>query len=135
MTPTNKSPSKPGGVVIQHAFGSDVDIVLRTLLSSFEHVRLFRSYGNGYNVVAADHPLEFEPATVDALLETETVRSALADIGMIDPITPSVSLASAIGREEVERSVPMQGPIATDDRPELEFAWSGNTALLLFSNE
>lgn len=131
---TVKQRLNAGGVVIQHAFGSDVDIVLRTLLASFEHVKLFRAYGNGYNVVAADHPLTFDAAAVDGLLEADGVRQSLRTIGLLEPLAPSDLLATAIDREVVERSLP-HGPVATDDFPALEFAWSARPSLVLFSNE
>ena len=124
-----------GGVVIQHAFGSDVDLVLRTLLHAFADVHLYPSYDNGFNVVAADHALAADPDRVDALLEIPAVRSALRGIGMLPPLTPGGLVRSAVRREAVERRVGLRGPVASDDRPALEFAWSANPARLLNSNE
>jgi hypothetical protein len=124
-----------GGVVVQHAFGSDVALVLRTLLRAFADVHLYPSYDNGFNVIAADHVLVADPVRVDALLEIPTVRSALHGIGMLPPLTPGGLVRSAVRREEVERRVGLSGPIASDDRPALEFAWSANPARLLNSNE
>lgn len=124
-----------GGVVIQHAFGTDADIVLRTLLRSFPHVLLFRAYGNGFNAVASMVPLEPDPALVLTLTDESRVGRALAGIGLIPPMTPSRFIRYGITRSAVERSIGVEGPIATDDRPVLEFAWSTNRALLLFSNE
>lgn len=124
-----------GGVVIQHAFGSDIELVIRTLLESFRDVRMVRAYGNGYNVVASDHSLNVQAASADALLRVPTVRASLEDIGMLFPVTPGLVLKAALTREDVQGRLDMSGPIATDDHPLLEFAWSENQGLLLFSNE
>ena len=124
----------PGGVLVQHAFGSGLEVILRTLLASFRDVRLYPAYGNGYNVVASDHPLDVPAEQADRLLEYPSVRSTLANIGILPPITPSAILASGIRREEIERLL-APGPVASDDRPLLEFSWEGSTSHLFFSNE
>ncbi len=125
---------EPGGVVIQHAFGSDRDIVIRTLLHSFEDVRLSRAYANGWNVVAADRPLSARPEDADALLEAPSLRAALQRIGLFAPLGPGTILRAAIPRAEIEALLP-EGPIATDDHPALEFAWSADLSAVLNSNE
>jgi len=124
----------PGGVLVQHAFGSGLEIILRTLLASFRDVRLYPAYGNGYNVVASDDSLDVPAEQSDRLLEYPSVRSALANIGVLPPITPSAILASGIRREEIERLL-APGPVASDDRPLLEFSWEGSSSHLFFSNE
>ncbi|HEX5066273.1 MAG TPA: fused MFS/spermidine synthase [Myxococcota bacterium] len=123
----------PDGVLVQHAFGSGLEVILRTLLASFADVRLYPAYGNGYNVLASDRSLDVLPSRVDSLLGSASVRSALANIGVLPPITPSAILASGIRREEIESRL-APGPLATDDRPLLEFAWDGGSHLF-FSNE
>ena len=120
---------------MQHAFGNDVDVVLRTMLRAFADVHLFPSYGNGFNVIAGEHTLAADPERADALLEIPTVRSALRGIGMLPPLTPGGLVRSAVRREALERRIGLAGPIASDDRPVLEFAWSANPAQLLNSNE
>ncbi len=123
-----------GGVVIQHGFGPDRDIVVRTLLRSFADVRLSRAYGNGWNIVAADRHLSADPDRADALLAVPRVRSALESVGIMWPITPGLVTRAALTRSEIESLLP-EGPIATDDRPLLEFAWSGDPSRLLRSND
>ena len=123
----------PGGVLVQHAFGSGLEVILRTLLASFRDVRIYPAYGNGYNVVASDRPLDVPAEQADRLLEHASVRNALAQIGVLPPVTPSAILAAGIRREQIEPLLP-RGPLASDDRPLLEFAWDGGSHLF-FSNE
>ncbi len=123
-----------GGVVIQHAFGAETDTVIRTLLHAFADVRMAKGYGNGWNVVAADHELEADGDRANQLLGSPTVRASLESLGIVAPITPSSVMRAAFTREQIERFLP-EGPIATDDRPRLEFAWSSDPAKLLQSNE
>lgn len=124
----------PGGVVVQHAFGPSVDLILRTLLDSFVDVRLFPAYANGYNVIASQQSLDRETSRADLLQSIPSVRLALANIGVLPPVTPSIILGGAIEREEVARRL-LAGPLATDDHPLLEFAWGGDAANLLYSND
>jgi len=125
----------PGGILVQHVFGASREIILRTLLESFADVRLFPAYGNGYNAIASDTPLDRDLASADALFEHASVRRALFNIGVLPPVTPSAIVSSGIRREEVEGRLHRDTPLATDNRPRLEFAWSANAAALLFSNE
>jgi hypothetical protein len=125
----------PGGILVQHVFGNGREIILRTLLESFADVRLFPAYDNGYNAIASDTPLDRDLASADALFEHASVRRALFNIGVLPPVTPSAIVSSGIRREEVESRLHRDTPLATDNRPRLEFAWSANAAALLFSNE
>jgi predicted membrane-bound spermidine synthase len=125
----------PGGVLVQHVFGDGREIILRTLLESFAYVRLFPAYRNGYNAIASDTPLDRDLASADALLEHASVRRSLSNIGVLPPVTPSAIARSAISREEVARQLHRDTPLATDNRPRLEFAWGADAAALLFSNE
>ena len=124
----------PGGVLVQHAFGSGLEVILRTLLDSFRDVRMYPAYGNGYNVVASDRLLDAS-ADADRLLEHASVRRSLAQIGVLPPVTPSAMLAAGIRREEIEPWLALHAAgVASDDRPLLEFSWD-NSSQLLFSNE
>lgn len=125
----------PGGILVQHVFGAGREIILKTLLESFADVRLFPAYRNGYNAIASDIGLDRDPASADALLEHASVRHALSNIGVLPPVTPSAIASAGIRRDEIERRLHHDTPLATDNRPRLEFAWSGNGAALLFSNE
>jgi len=127
-----KARLNPGGVVIQHAFGVDVAIVMATLEDSFPHVAVSRAYGNGYNVVASPWPLAIDEARVRQLLSAPAVRRALWSIGVLPPLD-LVSMLKASRSLEVSR-LPGAG-IATDDHPLLELSWSGDTAMWLFINE
>jgi spermidine synthase len=124
----------PGGVVVQHAFGPSVDLILRTLLDSFKDVRLFPAYANGYNVIASQQSLDRDFSRADILYSIPSVQHALSNIGVLPPVTPSIILSGAIEREEVALRL-LAGPLATDDHPLLEFAWGGGAANLLYSNE
>jgi spermidine synthase len=125
----------PGGILVQHVFGTGREIILQTLLESFADVRLYPAYGNGYNAIASDTALDRDLASADALLEHDSVRRALFNIGVLPPVTPAAIVSSGIRRDEVERGLHRDTPLATDNRPRLEFAWSTDAAALLFSNE
>ncbi|OJH37399.1 fused MFS/spermidine synthase [Cystobacter ferrugineus] len=123
-----------GGVVLQHAFGTERRLVLSTLGRSFKYVLLFPSYQNGFNVVASDRPLVADPARIDALAATPDVREALRGIGVIAP--PAVGSIFSQGLSP--RDVPglFDDPrVATDDLPLLEYSSRGGAAGLFFSNE
>lgn len=123
-----------GGVVLQHAFGTERRLVLSTLGRSFKHVLLFPSYQNGFNVVASDRPLVADPARIDALAATPGVREALRDIGLIAP----PALGSIFSQGLTPQDVPglFDDPrVATDDLPLLEYSSRGGAAGLFFSNE
>lgn len=124
----------PGGVLVQHAFGSGLELILRTLLASFRDVRMYPAYGNGYNVIASDRLLDVPADQADRLLEHASVRSALANIGVLPPVTPSAILGAGLRREEIEPLL-ARGPVASDDRPLLEFSWDRGASHLFFSNE
>lgn len=121
-----------GGVVIQHAFGVDLSIVLATLRESFPHLAISRAYGNGYNVVASPWPLALDRDRVQTLVAARPVRDALDDLGLYPPLdVVDVFRASA----ELGAHIPMDGEIASDDFPLLEFSWSGDSGSWLFINE
>ncbi|MCA9624502.1 MAG: fused MFS/spermidine synthase [Myxococcales bacterium] len=121
-----------GGVVIQHAFGVDLGIVLATLKDSFSHLAISRAYGNGFNVVASPWPLRLDRERVEALVREPEVRAALYAIGLMPPLdVVDVFTASAALGAGIEAD----GAIATDDFPLLEFSWSGDSSSWLFINE
>lgn len=121
-----------GGVVIQHAFGVDLAIVLATLRDAFPHLAISQAYGNGYNVVASPWPLRLDRARVEALIAAPPVRAALEGLGFFPPLdVVDVFRASA----ELGAALPMDGAIASDDFPLLEFSWSGDSGSWLFINE
>ncbi len=123
-----------GGLLIQHVFGSDVPLQVRTLAHSFSELVLFRSYGNGYNVVAADYPIEVEREQVERLIAEPQVGAALRAIGIIEPLSLPLVLEQGVTLAHLPL-VFRQGPIATDDHPRLEFSWDDSGVLLLFSNQ
>jgi predicted membrane-bound spermidine synthase len=125
----------PGGVLLQHAFGADLTIVLATVRASFAHVRLYPAYANGFNVVASDAPLEVDLARVTALGEDPRTARSWADIGLMPPFGPALVLRHPVTPALRPDLFERRGPIATDDRPLIEFAWSPSGARLLFSNE
>jgi predicted membrane-bound spermidine synthase len=125
----------PRGVLLQHAFGTELATVLATVRASFAHVRLYPAYANGFNVVASDAPLEVDLARVTALGAEAGTAKAWADIGLVPPFGPEIVLRHPVTPALRPDLFDLKGPIATDDRPVIEFAWSASGARLLFSNE
>lgn len=124
----------PGGVVLQHTFGTESRLVLTTLQQSFAYVRLFPSYQNGYNVIASDQPLEADPAKIDALTRIPAVGQALRDIGIIPPLRAGEVFSQGLKPEDLPRLF-NDSRVATDDFPLLEYSSRGGVAGLLSSNE
>lgn len=115
------------GVLIHHAFGNGRTTILATLRAVFPHLLLTRAYGNGFLVVAADHPLPLP----------EQRR-------MIFPMNARLAMAAARGRQHLaiprfqtlnRVTIDPTTAIASDDRPLLEFDLSGYGPDLLFSNQ
>lgn len=124
----------PGGIVIQHAFGSDKDIVLSTLKSVFRYMRAFPAYASGYNVVVSDSPLRPERADVEQLAALPSMRAALTDLGIVPPVD-AWSVFSRGFPPSALRELLRTDLIATDDRPLLEFSQRGDALAWFFSNE
>lgn len=123
----------PKGVVIQHAFGSDRGTVLRTLQEAFPFLVLYPAYGNGFNVVAALHPLRYDIEMAKKILEVPEVAEQMRSFGLFDPIEPAPFFAHAISPDE--RPELFVGDIATDDWPAIEFSRKGGLLKIFFSNE
>ncbi len=124
----------PGGVVIQHAFGSEIGLVLSTLKASFAHLVLFPAYGNGFNVVASDRELDASAQEIDRLAATPGVRAQLRAIGLLPPLSAGEVFSHGFKAEDVPWLFTAP-EIASDDRPRLEFSWRGGGTDLFFSNE
>jgi len=118
---------KPGGVVIQHIFGSERAVIANTLAASFPYTQFSRSYANGYNAVASMSDLRLPaakgmdlPPAAMAQLRTHAGRKIRTK-----PLYRSYKrLPSAMHSDA----------IATDDRPAVEFSWNSGEKLL-FINE
>jgi len=118
---------KPGGVVIQHIFGSESAVIANTLAASFPYTQFSRSYANGYNAVASMSDLHVQ-----------------ASRRVVLPIEAWEHFRIAYGRKFIR--FPKQQPyeslpadmhskvIATDDWPAVEFSWNAGEKLL-FINE
>jgi len=125
---------EPGGVVIQHAYGTELATLLSTLASSFSNIQMFPAYGNGYNVIAATHPLVVDPAAIERLSLIPSVRAALEGIGIIPPFRPARVYSHGLTPSDVPRLF-AEARIATDDHPVLEFSRRGDPRSLFVSNE
>jgi spermidine synthase len=123
-----------GGVVIQHAFGTEARLVLTTLAHSFKYVQLFPAYQNGFNVVASDQPLVADPEKIDALARIPSVREALHGIGLIEPLRAGAVFSKGLTPQEVP-GLFNDFQVATDDFPLLEYSSRGGVAGMFFSNE
>jgi spermidine synthase len=118
---------KPGGVVIQHIFGSESAVIANTLAASFPYTQFSRSYANGYNAVASMSDLQARASRhlvfpLEALL---LLRRSSGGNFIRPPEHQSYESLPAEMHTEV---------IATDDRPAVEFSWNAGEKLL-FINE
>jgi spermidine synthase len=118
---------KPGGVMIQHVFGSEGATIANTLASSFPHVRFSQSYSNGYNVVASMQSLDeaTERAMqipIPALRVLQ--RSSRGRPIIIPPLQQYHELPPSMHSDV----------IASDDFPAVEFSWNPGEKTL-FINE
>src|SRR5207249_2814839 len=62
---------RPGGLLVVHAFGRDRAVTFHTLASVFPHVLGFRSYQQGYFLVASLQPVVIDPAEIGARLAAD----------------------------------------------------------------
>jgi len=124
----------PGGVVLQHAFGTEVRTVLSTLSRSFRYVQMFPAYNNGYNAVAADHPLGADPREIDRVGSAPEVRNALEGIGLLPPLSAAKIYDRGLDPAQYP-SLFSEARIASDNHPLLEFSDRGDLRSLFMSNE
>jgi spermidine synthase len=123
------------GVLLQHAFGSDLPIVVATLRQAFPYLAFHRAYGNGYNIVAASHPLQPDPAAVARALSAPRVAAALRGLGLVQPADAVRVLSTPLSLSPDELLDVDAALTASDDHPRLEFSYAGSARLWLFSNE
>jgi spermidine synthase len=119
---------KPGGVMIQHVFGSEGATIANTLVTSFPHVRFSQSYSNGYNVVASMQPLDEAASRPMAMLPIAALRQLRRSSGGRPLTIPPLQQYSELPDS-------MHGDIiASDDFPAVEFSWNPGEKTL-FINE
>jgi len=118
---------KPGGVVIQHIFGSESAVIANTLAASFPYTQFSRSYANSYNAVASMSDLQAQASrrVVFPLEALEQLRRLGGRAYVRSPVHQPYELLPPTMHTEV---------IATDDRPAVEFSWNAGEKLL-FINE
>jgi spermidine synthase len=124
----------PDGIVIQHAFGSDKDVVLSTLKHSFRYLRAFPSYKTGFNVAASDSPLRPERAAVEQLAALPSMREALADLGIVPPLDAWTIFSRGFPPSALQGLL-RADLVSTDDKPLLEFSRRGDALTWFFSND
>ncbi len=125
---------KPDGVVLQHAFGTELPLVMSTLASSFKNIQMFPAYNNGYNVVAANGPLSADPSAIERLSLTPSTRAALESIGVLTPFVPAKVFLRGLMPSDVP-ALFSETRIASDNHPFLEFSRRGDARSLFASNE
>lgn len=118
------------GVLLIHVFGSGSNMIIKTLNQAFDHLILYRSYGNGFNIVAAQHELKVDPGYRNKLWGLSSVRAALEGIGVDDPS----KLAAALKIEDLQ--INLDHPkISSDNFPRLEFLNDNHLLDILTSNQ
>ncbi len=118
---------KPGGVIIQHIFGSERAVIANTLANSFPYTQFSRSYANGYNAVASMSDLQARASERVAFPPEalELLRGSSGRAYVRSPVHQPYELLPADMHSDV---------IASDDRPAVEFSWNAGEKLL-FINE
>jgi spermidine synthase len=124
----------PSGVVLQHAFGTELHAVMSTLASSFKNLQMFPAYNNGYNVVASDHALSADPSAIARLTGIPATRAALESIGVLTPFDPARVYSHGLVPSDVP-ALFAETRIASDDHPLIEFSRRGDARSLFASNE
>ena len=117
----------PGGVLIQHAFGSELEIIANTLAASFPYTAFSRSYGNGYNVIGSMEPLD------------EHMRQRLSIPGQAWELLVQTNRGRPFRQRpflsfDQVKGIERNDLIATDDFPRIEYAWKTGSKIL-FINE
>jgi len=122
-----KAHLKPGGVVIQHIFGSERAVIANTLAASFPYTQFSRSYANGYNAVGSMSDLHVQASrrVVFPIEALEYLRKSYGRNYIRSPVHKPYELLPAKMHTDI---------IATDDRPAVEFSWNAGEKLL-FINE
>ena len=118
---------KPGGVVIQHIFGSERAVIANTMAAAFPYTQFSRSYSNGYNAVASMSDLRVQ-ASKHLDLPPEALAQLRTHVGRKIRTRP---LYRSYARLPLNMRT---DAIATDDRPAVEFSWNSGEKLL-FINE
>jgi spermidine synthase len=123
-----KAGLNPKGVVVLHVFGADRGLQLRTIAHVFPHWLAFRSYGNGFNVVASADPLLYEDRRVKAMMaNTPEIGRSLRRF--------KFDASEALERKALAKHFNNPHLICTDNFPLLEYSLQGDMKLLLESNE
>lgn len=128
-----KSRLKENGILIQHSFGDGLETILATILSCFNHVQLYRSYGNGFNVMASQREFNIDEGSIKRLLANTEVGRVLSSLGFRSEREVAQYLKDSVNERAI--SAVTSAPIATDDYPRVEFAWSNDSRNILYSNE
>jgi spermidine synthase len=124
---------RPGGVMTQLLWGSDVNLLIRGLQTVFPALLFFPTYsGSSYNVVAFRDPVDPERVPLHLERLTPAARQAIRSISAVDdaPDDPElylVRLVDAARKESpllIRRAMREAGPLHTDDRPVLEYRWA-----------
>jgi spermidine synthase len=123
------------GVLVQHAFSDDLPIVLATLRHAFPFVAYHTAYRDGFNVVAATHPLDPSRTALARVIAPQEVQNSLRSLGLAAPVDPAIVLTTQATRAAGLDAQIGASPIATDDFPILELSYSGGPRQWLFSNQ
>ena len=123
-----------GGMVVQHAFATDADIVLSTLKYAFRYLRAFPTDRKGFNVAASDGPLRPSQDEVERLAAIPSVREALAQIGILSPIAPWQVFSRGLPPSALSNLI-RPNLVSTDDRPLLELSRRGDPLTWFSRNE
>lgn len=107
----------PGGVLIQHTFGSELAIIASTLAASFPYTMFSRSYSNGFNAVASMQPLDERALQAMALPEAAIRQLRQTARGR------SISRPTFVSFDELPDRL-HSDVLASDDFPAVEFSWN-----------
>jgi len=123
---------RPGGMLVQwlHTYEmetEDLRMVLRTLLSAFPQVTVFRSNSGDLEFLASDRLFEWDFDRIRARFEQDSVRADLAPLGLTDLYTLLTN--QEIAPEDVP-AYAGTGALHVDDWPLLE----RNTPRAFFKN-
>jgi spermidine synthase len=110
-----------GGIFLVHSFGPDSVVVLKTLMSVFPYVEIYRAYSHTRYMLATLEPIALQEQQVNIRIMSDSVfRRDLQKAGVwnYNDLKKMLIMDHAAAKREANV---LQSPLNTDDLPVLEY--------------